>query len=331
MNSPQLPGHRQLNDRAEVLKRTTARSVGTVGNRATIRGVAQTPPAFTVPSGACDCHVHVFGPAERFALAPARPYTPGEAPFEELTRQQRTLGLSRAVIVQPSPYGTDNACCMDALTRFGPGARAVVVVDSGADEESLRRMHAAGVRGLRVNLETAGVQDPDRARHKLEEAARLAAPLGWHVQSYTNLAIINALQSSFDNLPVPIVFDHFAGAEAVAGPDNPELRPVLSLIAAGKAYVKLSAPHRISRQTDSANAGAIARTFLKANPKQVVWGSDWPHPHKPAGDLDECKEVQPFRQIDDGRALNRLADWAGDAATLRRILVDNPARLYGFV
>jgi predicted TIM-barrel fold metal-dependent hydrolase len=274
--------------------------------------------------------VHVFGPSDHPSLAPDRLYTPGPAGAEDLLAHQRALGLERVVIVQPTPYGADNSCTLEAAARLGPRARAVAVIGEGINEQDLRSMHRAGVRGVRVNLETTGVTDPALAQCRLEQAARIAAPLGWHVQSYTNLDVIAGSQQLLADLPAPVVFDHFARAPAAGGPDNPALRPLLQLLAAGKAYVKVSAPHRISERADYADVGAIARAFIKAGPSQVIWGSDWPHSGRPTGSARDPSVIKPFRPEDDGRALNLLADWAGDAQTLRAILVDNPARLYGF-
>lgn len=294
----------------------------------TAPGAAHTRPSFALPAGSCDSHVHVFGPPDHPGLAADRHYTPGAAAAEDLVAHQQALGLERMVIVQPTPYGADNRCTLEAARSLGRRARAVAVIADGIREQDLRRMHSTGVRGLRVNLETAGIADPALARRRLEQAARIAAPLGWHVESYTNAAVIAAAQETLATLPVPIVFDHFA--RATAGPDDAALRPLLHLLATGKAYVKLSAPYRISTQPDYSDAAPIARAFIKANPRQVLWGSDWPHAVRPADKAYNPFVLAPFRQEDDGRALSRLADWTGDAKTLRFVLVDNPARLYGF-
>lgn len=313
---------------------SSAKSLGTDLSGAdaarSILGVVQTRLAFEMPAGACDCHVHVFNLAGRFPLTEHRHYTPGSAQVDDLLALQRLLGTQRAVVVQPSPYGTDNSCTLKAVARLGRNGRAVVVVDEEVPTDELRRLHAAGARALRVNLHTDGITDVSLARQRLEAAARLAVPLGWHVECFTNLAIVNALQTVIRALPVPVVFDHFAGADAAAGPGNLSLRPLLSLVADEKAFVKLSAPHRISTRPDCADVAAVARAIIAANPRQVLWGSDWPHPQKPSAPRLAASVIDPFRPVDDGVALNRLAEWSGDAATLRQILVTNPARLYGF-
>lgn len=293
----------------------------------TVMGVAHSPVAFEVPAGACDCHVHVFGPAARYPLDPARAYTPGDASVEELLALHDALGLGRVVIVHPSPYGADNRCTLDAARRLGDRARAVAVIDEGTGEAALRAMHADGVRGVRVNLETAGEHDPAAARALLERAAARVAPLGWHVQVYTNLGVIAALHDALLALPVPLVVDHFGRARAAEGPGQEGFGALLSLLRAGRATVKISAPHRISDQPGAADAGPLARALFEANPDGVVWGTDWPHP---GGARRDPAAIEPFNPVDDGAALNRLADWFPDPAARRRILVENPARLYGF-
>lgn len=295
-----------------------------------VLGVEHTRPDFDVPAGACDCHVHVFGPYDLFPLSPGRPYTPEEAPLAELIAHQRALGLERVVIVQPSPYGTDNSCMLDALHRLGSRARGVAVVDAAAPHTVLRELHEVGVRGLRVNLGTAGVEDPKIACKHIEQAAEQAAPFGWHIQVYMEISLVAALHDTIRDLPIPIVFDHFAGAKAAEGPGQPDLTALLSLMRQGKAYVKLSAPRRISKLPDHRDAGEIARVLIDANPERVLWGSDWPHPGTWPGIPRNPDILERLHPDDDGLALNRLRSWAGSADTMRRILVENPARLYGF-
>ncbi len=292
-----------------------------------VLGVAQTPPHPALPGGACDCHTHVFGPPNRFAFAPDRVYTPGEAQADALLAHQRALGLDRVVIVQPSAYGTDNACTLDAVARLGERARAVAVVEPALDRPALDALHAQGVRGIRVNLETTHIDDPVQAGAMLRRAAEQVAPLGWHVQTYTNLSVIAALHAALADLPVPLVIDHFGRATPAAGPSQPEFAALLDLVASGKAYVKLSAPHRIAADPD--DAGPIARTLIAANPARVLWGSDWPHTGR-QHDTADTAAIEPFQPIDDGLALDRLRAWAVDLATLQMILVSNPASLYGF-
>lgn len=277
------------------------------------------------PAGACDCHTHVFGPPVLFSYDPARTYTPGQASLEALSALHAALGIGRVVIVQPSPYGTDNSCTLDAVRRLGDRARAVAVVAPDIGANALQALHAAGVRGVRLNLETAGMSDPGIAADLLRRAADKIAPLGWHVQTYTNMGVIAALHRVLSDLAAPVVIDHFGRAMASDGTAQTGFAALLDLVGTGKAYVKLSAAHRIA--ADPEDAEPIARALIAANPARMLWGSDWPHPAGRPGKRN-ISVVEPFEPIDDRRALARLMAWAGDLA--KTILVDNPARLYGF-
>jgi predicted TIM-barrel fold metal-dependent hydrolase len=290
----------------------------------------QTAVDFRVPAGACDCHVHVFGTASEFPFAAQRGYTPPPANAAELSALQQALRLSRVVIVQPSVYGSDNACTIDGMRRLGDRARGVAVIDDGTTNEALDDMHRAGIRGVRVNLETAGETDPDAARRNLAAAVQRVAPLGWHVQVYTRLSVVAELSDEIARLPVPIVFDHFGSAHAAGGVDQPGFAALLQLISAGHAYVKVSAAYRSSERAPAyGDVAPLAKALIAANPDRIVWGTDWPHPHAASPDR-ALDELAPFYDIDDGLALNQLASWAPSAAIRRKILVDNPARLYDF-
>lgn len=265
--------------------------------------------------GSCDCHVHVFGPAARYPFSSDRAYTPPSASLEQLVALHDSLDLERVVIVQPSPYGTDNSCTLDAAKRLGRCARAVVVVDEKSD---LEEMHRAGARGIRVNLYTAGENDPAAALRSLHEAVERARPLGWHVQVFTTMALIEKLESAMQDFAVPLVVDHFGL------PQDRKIDPLLRLVRRGKAYVKLSATHRFP-----ADPAPIARALAEANPARLLWGSDWPHPGGAHG-VRKRDAIQPFDAIDDRAALERLSSWFPDANLRRKILVENPARLYDF-
>lgn len=297
-----------------------------------IHGVTHTQPSFAVPAGATDCHVHVFGPGETFPWSPSRVYTPGDASVESLLAHQAALNLSRVVVVHPSPYGTDNACTLDALRRLGPRARGVAVIDPATiTDAELVAMQDVGIRGCRANLQTGGVSDPHACWDILRHLRDRISPLGWHVQVFTSLAIIEALHDRLMDFGVMLVVDHFGGAKSALGIGQPGFAALVSLAAKGQAYVKLSAAYRVSAQPDAADVLPLAQALIKANPDRMLWGSDWPHPGgaKREGALRD--EIEPFHAVDDGAALNRLVSWAGgDATMLRRILVDNPARLYGF-
>jgi predicted TIM-barrel fold metal-dependent hydrolase len=289
-----------------------------------------TAVAFAVPRGACDCHVHVFGVDAEFPFVRSRSYTPPPASAAELLLLQRALHLARVVIVQPSVYGSDNSCTLDGMRRLGERARGVAVIDAATSNAALDEMQRAGIRGVRVNLETAGETDPAAARRNLAAAVERVAPFGWHVQVYTRLSVIARLSEEIARLPVPIVFDHFGGARAEEGTGQPGFAELLALVAAGHAYVKVSAAYRSSGKAPAYDDVApLAQALIAANPERILWGTDWPHPHAapPGKALDE---IAPFYDIDDGLALNQLALWAPDAAIRRKILADNPARLYDF-
>jgi predicted TIM-barrel fold metal-dependent hydrolase len=289
----------------------------------------RTAVAFAVPDGACDCHVHVFGSDAEFPFIRRRGYTPPPARVGELTTLLDALHLSRVVVVQPSVYGSDNSCTLEGMRELGARARGVAVIDADTSDTALDEMRQRGVRGVRVNLETAGETDLDVARRNLEAAVARVAPFGWHVQLYTRLSVIAGLQREFAHLPVPVVFDHFGGATAAGGVGQPGFAALLELVQAGHAYVKLSGAYRSSTEAPAyRDVMPLARALIAANPDRIVWGTDWPHPHAAAPDA--ALEITPFFDIDDGLLLNNLAEWTDDAAIRRKILVENPARLYDF-
>ncbi|HZK92453.1 MAG TPA: ROK family protein [Stellaceae bacterium] len=291
----------------------------------------RTSAGFRVPPGACDCHVHVFGAAAEFPFVAGRGYTPPPASADDLLELQNALSLSRVVIVQPSVYGADNSCTLDGMRRLGPErARGVAVIDDNTTAAALQDMHAAGIRGVRVNLETSGVADPALSRRNLAAAVKRVAPLGWHVQVYTRLSVVEAVHDDVINSGVPIVFDHFGGAQAAGGINQPGFAALLALVRAGKAYVKVSGHYRSSVKAPAFDDVApLARALIAANPDRIVWGTDWPHPHH-AEPGKKSSELTPSFDIDDGLALAQLPRWAPTAATRHKILVDNPARLYDF-
>jgi len=290
------------------------------------------PSAHPMPAQACDCHVHVFGPFDRFPLWADRAYTPGAASIEDLMALHQGLGIGRVVVVQASPQGSDNRCTVDALQRMnalGHGARGVAVIDEQTSDSELRAMHDAGVRGVRVNLESAGLHDPQVARRLMQTAAERVAPLGWHVQTYTTLDVIACMHDTLMALPTPVVIDHFGRAAANKGVAQDGFAALVSLVQSGQAWVKLSAAHRISDLTDCDDAHAIAQTLIAANPDRMLWGTDWPHPGAWPGVPRQREAIEPFHPINNARALQRLSEWT-TPTQWTRILVDNPARLYGF-
>ena len=291
------------------------------------------PASFEVPPGSCDCHVHVFLDSGRYPFSTGRVYTPPEASVEDLLALQDALHLDRVVIVSPSVYGTDNSATLEGLRQIGPvRARGVAVIDPTATAQDLDSLHEAGIRGVRVNLETVGMTDPAAAHRILEAAVAQIEGRGWHLQIYAGLPVIAALAAELGALPVPVVLDHFAGADAALGVGQPGFEAVLDLVRAGKAYVKMSGAYRASRggAPDYPQVAPFARALVAANPDRLVWGTDWPHPNSyPMPGLTPTDTSPPI-PVDDSRLLDILAEWVSNAATRRKILVDNPARLYGF-
>lgn len=295
---------------------------------AQVLGVEHSRPAFDLPLGACDCHVHVFGPADRYPLSATRRYTPEPALVSDLLRLHAFLGIERVVVVGASPYGTDNSCLLDALAELGSRARGVAVIDEGTPDEELIRLDRAGVRGARVNVETEGERDTRKVVRMLVSTAERVGPLGWHVEVYANLCMLSALHDVLAGLGIRVVVDHFGLPRAEKGLEQPGFRELLALVESGKAYVKLSAPYRISSSPNYADVRPIARALVEANPERVLWGSDWPHPI--ARLMAAGSPGGPFRAEDDGRALNFLMTWTRSEQELRKVLVDNAAHLYGF-
>jgi predicted TIM-barrel fold metal-dependent hydrolase len=319
--------------RRDVLLGAVAAGVGGLSRTSAAADPSQpsTPLNFKVPAGACDCHVHVFGDPKRFPLSPARTYTPELASVDQMRALHRALHIDRLLLVQPSIFGTDNACLLDALRRFGSRARAVVVVDDTASDRTLDEMHRAGVRGVRINLGTAGVTDATVARQRFRAAVQRVRDRPWHIQMFTQLSVIDAISDELAASPVPVVFDHFAQAQGAAGVQQPGFSTLLKLVSAGKAYVKVSGPYMAStREPDYPDMGPIAQALMAANAKRILWGTNWPHANSAPPKGGTAADVTPLLRIDDGRILNQFARWAPDANMRKTILVDNPAELYGF-
>jgi predicted TIM-barrel fold metal-dependent hydrolase len=286
---------------------------------------------FDVPAGACDCHTHIFGDPRRFPLAPSRTYTPETASVEEMRALHQALRLNRVVIVQPSIYGTDNACTLDAIKQLGPTARGVAVIDDKTPDTALDEMGRAGIRGIRINLETAGITDPAAARQRLQAAIERIRSRNWHVQVYTRLSVIEGVKDQVLASPIPIVFDHFGGAQASLGVAQPGFDVLLNLMRTGHAYVKVSGSYRSStHEPDYADIVPLAKALIAANPQRIIWGTDWPHPDSAQVAGRRATDLAPLIPIDDGRVFNQLAVWVPDAELRKMILVENPARLYRF-
>jgi len=289
-----------------------------------------TPVSFAVPRGACDCHTHVFGDPQQFPFVAGRVYTPEPASVDEMRRLHRALHIERVVIVQPSVYGTNNACTLDAIRQLGATARGVAVIDEATPDAALEDMHRGGIRGVRLNLATAGVTDPDVGRKRFNAMGSRMKGRPWHIQMNTELPMIEALRAEFAASTVPVVFDHFGGAQAARGTRQPGFEALVDLVRSGKAYVKISAPYRSSSGPDYRDAAPLAAALIAANAQRILWGTDWPHPDSTPAAGRRATDIAPLLQIDDGRVLNQLAVWAPDPALRKTILVDNPARLYQF-
>jgi len=230
--------------------------------------------------------------------------------------------------VQPSVYGVDNACTLDAMKKLGPArSRGVAVIDKTIGRDQIDTMAAAGVRGVRLNFETAGESNPENARRRVLETAEQLLGRNWHIQFNAALPLVVALKDALAAVPMPVVIDHFARAKAKDGVNQAGFDVLLALVKSGKAYVKLSATYRISDQPPHyPDAPPIAQALIAANPDRMLWGSNWPHP----GRGNTREDLAPPYPSDDGAQLNQLPKWAADAAIRRKVLVDNPARLYGF-
>ena len=292
---------------------------------------AHTPPDFKVPKNACDCHVHCIGPRAKFPLAAERVYTPDVAPVENLARHLKVLHLDRVVIVHPSFYGTDNRSTLYGIRKLGiKRARGIAVVAENTKQSELEALHRQGIRGVRLNVETGGTSDPKVLISQLQRSADMVAPLKWHVQIYTNLAMIGALGDVIPKLPVPVVFDHFGSLKTSKGLQQPGLPLLLDLMKSGKVYVKLSAQYRISELPGYTDAGAFVNAMVSANPDRVLWGSDFPHTFPGPGKKRTREGIEHFWPEDDGLALNRMAKWVPQPDRLKKLLVENPERLYFF-
>jgi predicted TIM-barrel fold metal-dependent hydrolase len=279
-------------------------------------------------SGATDCHVHIIGPAAKYPMVEKRPYTPPPASVAQMKAMHARLGITRTVLVQPSFYGTDNSCLLDALAELGKSARGVAVVAPNVSDNVLRDMDAKGVRGVRINLESAGNRDPKAAGAMLAAYAKKVAPLNWHIQIFTVSSVIGQLVSQLADTPVPVVIDHYGMPVAAEGYNTKGFAALVDLAHAHKVYVKLSAPYRVSKARDYADVKNLAQTLIYSGRPTMLWGSDWPHTQTIPG--HSTTEVTPFSKIDDEAIYRQFASWYPDAATRKMIMVDNPAKLYGF-
>lgn len=275
------------------------------------------PPRTAMPAGACDCHVHVYD--ARFPATPDALLLPPDASVDDYRLLQQRIGTARVVLVTPSTYGIDNRCMLAGLAALGDAARGVAVLDETVSDAELQALHDLGVRGIRFNL-SLGAHPPAGS---LRPMAERIAPLGWHLQLLAPTDTLLALAPMLRDLPVALVFDHLGRVAPADAGRHAAHALVLDLLRDGRAWVKLSGGYIVSatHRADDAALDALARSYLQAAPHRVVWGSDWPHVTASAG---------RYPMPDDAAQVDALARWCGDDDTLRRVLVDNPAALYGF-
>lgn len=271
-------------------------------------------PKYTPPPGACDGHCHIFGPANRFPYAPDRRYTPQDAGRETLAALHRRLGLSRAVLVQASCHGTDNSAMLDAMDWSKGAWRGVAMVTKGVTDMELMTLHAAGARGVRFNFVAHLGGAPDLKN--VEAVIARVMPLGWHIQLHLDAEDIETYRGFLNRLRVPFIIDHMGRVEAKHGLDQKPFRQLLDLMKNDLAWVKVSGPERISSAGKPFHdAIPFARALIAAAPDRVLWGTDFPHPNV---------KVMP----NDGELVDLFAKTVEDEPTRKKILVDNPDRLY---
>jgi 2-pyrone-4,6-dicarboxylate lactonase len=274
-------------------------------------------PAFAVPAGAVDAHCHVFGPAETFPFASSRKYTPCDAPKEKLFALRDHLGFSRNVIVQATCHGNDNAAVIDALIAAKGRARGVASVDASIAVDELKRMHDAGIRGVRFNfLKRLADFTPQDVFRRIADKI---APLGWHVVVYFEAADLPGLWDFFSALPADIVIDHMGRPDVSKPVDGPDFELLVQLMRERpNAWVKVSCPERLSvtGPPDYRDVVPFARRLVETFPERVLWGTDWPHPN--------MKSHMP----DDGKLVDFIPHVARTPELQRKLLVDNPMRLY---
>lgn len=270
-------------------------------------------PQLKAPPGACDTHMHIY--EARFAFAPTATIKPPPAPVSAYREIQEQLGLERVVVVQPSGYGFDNTCTLEAVAALGASARCVVVPRPDASDAELEKLHAAGARSVRYFMLPSGVLPWDT----LEPMAARIAPLGWNINLQLDGRELAQYETMLSRLPCTLVIDHNGKFLDPVGVGHPGFRTLLKLLDGGRCYVKLSAPYETSKTgaPKFADVSVLARALVNANPERCLWASNWPHPNQ---------NPQPSSAA----MLDLLLEWADDEDTRRNILADNPERLYGF-
>ncbi|MEP5152280.1 amidohydrolase family protein [Planktotalea sp.] len=276
-------------------------------------------PSFEMPSGACDTHFHIFPSGHEHRYVPDRSYTPPPLVISDFNVVSGALGLERAVVIQPSVYGEDNAATLAVSSAEPDRLRAVISVSSDVTDSELEAFHAAGARGIRVNVVDSGGMTFSSIEEALAFTARIA-DLGWHIEFLAHVETFDDIDAVLSASHVPVVFGHLGYTNVKKGAGDPGFRRFLTAFERGQTWVKLTGPYRISAldrfpYTDITD---MAQALLQVNPSRLLWGSDWPHVRHVG--------VMP----NDGDLLDQLRDWGCDAELRRKILVDNPAQLYGF-
>lgn len=273
-------------------------------------------PRLKAPPGTTDTHIHVYD--HRYPMAPTAKMYPPDASVADYLAMAKRLGIERTVVVQATTYGTDNRCLLESMAAIGAGkARGVAVVDAGVSDSELDRLTRAGVRGVRFFMLPGGAL-PWEA---LDAVAARVQPFGWHAQLQFDGREFLQHEAAVRRLPGTLVVDHVGKFLEPVPADHPAFMALLRLVEEGRTYVKLAAPYETSKKGSPHfdDVGALAKALVRAAPERMLWASNWPHPSAPADN-----------KPDDAVLLDMLLDWASDEATRQKILVDNPARLYGF-
>lgn len=276
-------------------------------------------PKIATPAGACDTHFHLFGPRAKFPFADSRSYTPDDAPLEDLIKMHDALGIARGVIVQGNAHGTDNSAVLDALQREPQRLRAAAIVKPDTGREELKRMADLGVRALRFHHMPHGVGFSSLGMQSFEKLAPIMADLGLHAQFMMDANALDSALPFFKHWTLPVVIDHMGNVDGKLGANQPGVQQMCRLLGEGRIWVKVSGSYRVSTQyPDYPDAKPIHEALVRANPDQIIWGSDWPHPRMEK-DMPE-----------DGHLLDLFNAWTPDAGLRKKILVDNPQKLYRF-
>jgi 2-pyrone-4,6-dicarboxylate lactonase len=275
---------------------------------------------FTIPPGTIDSHAHIFGSPDAYPFSLARGYTPPEASLENYLKLHKALGgIDRAVLTQPSVYGTDNTCMLDVVDQMAGKFLAIVAVDASVTDQELEAFHERGARGARVNLVDKGGNPFENARAVQKFTERIK-DLGWHLEVLIHVHEFDDLRATMNGMAVDVSFGHLGYMKTDNGIDRPGFQEFLHLMRDGNCWAKLTGTYRIttSPQTPYDDVAPFAKALIEANQDRIIWGTDWPHP--------AVKVSMP----NDGALMDHLADWVPDADARKKILVDNPQQLYGF-